>query len=118
MSIIKSFSVGEGDMFYIKHGSDNFSVIDCFISEENQEDIVNEIIRESKEKSIQRFISTHPDEDHIQGIKYLNEKWPIRNFYCVKNEATKADISESFEEYCRLRDGESAFFVKKGCSRR
>ena len=29
MSIIKSFSVGEGDMFYIQHNSDNFTVIDC-----------------------------------------------------------------------------------------
>ena len=29
MSIIKSFSVGEGDMFYIDHNSDNFSIIDC-----------------------------------------------------------------------------------------
>ena len=29
MSIIKSYSVGNGDMFYIKHGTDNFSIIDC-----------------------------------------------------------------------------------------
>lgn len=28
MSIIKSFSVGDGDMFYIDHNSDNFSIID------------------------------------------------------------------------------------------
>lgn len=118
MSIVKSFSVGDGDMFYIKHGSDNFSVIDCFMNEENQEDIVNEIINESNGKGIKRFISTHPDEDHIQGIKYLNENWPIYNFYCVKNEAKKDDVTESFEEYCNLRDGDKAFYVKKGCSRK
>ena len=29
MSIVKSFSVGNGDMFYINHGSDNFTIIDC-----------------------------------------------------------------------------------------
>lgn len=118
MSIVKSFSVGDGDMFYIKHGSDNFSVIDCFMNEENQEDIVNEIINESNGKGIKRFISTHPDEDHIQGIKYLNENWPIYNFYCVKNEAKKDDVTESFEEYCNLSDGDKAFYVKKGCSRK
>ena len=118
MSIVKSFSVGDGDMFYIKHGSDNFSVIDCFMNEENQEDIVHEIINESNGKGIKRFISTHPDEDHIQGIKYLNENWPIYNFYCVKNEAKKDDVTESFEEYCNLRDGDKAFYVKKGCSRK
>lgn len=27
MSIIKSFSVGNGDMFYIEHGSDNFTIM-------------------------------------------------------------------------------------------
>lgn len=118
MSIVKSFSVGEGDMFYIKHGSDNFTVIDCFINEDNQEDIIDEIINESQRKGVKRFISTHPDEDHIQGIENLNEKWPIYNFYCVKNQAKKDDETESFEEYCKLRDGDKAYYVKKGCSRK
>jgi hypothetical protein len=31
MSIVKSFSVGDGDMFYILHNSSNFTIIDCFI---------------------------------------------------------------------------------------
>ena len=26
MSVIKSFSVGNGDMFYIKHDTDNFTI--------------------------------------------------------------------------------------------
>lgn len=29
MSIIKSFSAGNGDMFYINHNSDNFTTIEC-----------------------------------------------------------------------------------------
>ena len=119
MSIVKSFSVGNGDMFYIKHGSDNFTIIDCFLSEENKKEIVDEIIKESKEKIISRFISTHPDEDHIRGLKYLNERKEIPNFYCVKNKATKKDETEDFRKYCELRDSESkAFYIKKDCSRK
>lgn len=118
MSIVKSLSVGEGDMFYIKHESDNFTVIDCCIDENNQENIIDEIKKESEEKGITRFISTHPDEDHIQGIKYINENWGIINFYCVKNEASKDDESESFKEYCKLRDSNEAFYLYKGCSRK
>ena len=34
MSIVKSLSVGEGDMFYIKNNTDNFTVIDCCIDED------------------------------------------------------------------------------------
>ena len=65
MSIIKSFSVGEGDMFYIKHNSSNFSIIDCCLDDDNKNEIVDEIISEFLGKDIIRFISTHPDQDHI-----------------------------------------------------
>ncbi|MCP8333547.1 hypothetical protein NMF97_17800 [Clostridioides difficile] len=118
MSIIKSFSVGNGDSFYIKHGSDNFTIIDCNFDDENKENIVNEIINESKYKGITRFISTHPDEDHIKGIEYLDERINIKNFYCVKNNATKEDESESFKKYKELRDSDCAFYLKKDCTRK
>lgn len=119
MSIVKSFSVGNGDMFYIKHGSDNFTVIDCSVNDENSEEIIDEIKSESQNKGICRFISTHPDEDHIHGIEILNEKWKIINFYCVKNNATKKDSTPSFDEYCKLRDDtKKAFYIYKGCSRK
>ena len=81
MSIVKSFSVGNGDMFYIKHGSDNFTIIDCCLSDENKETIVDELKRESKDKNVVRVISTHPDEDHILGLEYLDDGIGIRNFY-------------------------------------
>jgi len=119
MSIIKSFSVGEGDMFYIKHGSSNFTIIDCCMSDDNKDEIIKEIKTESKHKEIKRFISTHPDDDHLRGLAYLNENMPIRNFYCVKNEAIKQDKSDDFDEYCTLRDdSEKHFYLSKGCSRR
>ena len=87
MSIIKSFSVGNGDMFYIRHNSDNFTTIDCcYDCALNRLRIFNEIFESSKGKGITRFISTHPDDDHIQGLKYLDEQIEILNFYCVKND--------------------------------
>lgn len=118
MSIVKSFSVGYGDMFYIKHGSENFTVIDCYIDDENEDDIISEIKRESKDKKITRFISTHPDDDHIKGLKKYNEKNSIVNFYCVENKATKKDSTEDFNEYCKLRDGEKSYFIYRGCARK
>ena len=119
MSIVKSFSGGNGDMFYIKHNSDNFSVIDCSINDDNLKEIIDEIKSESKNKGICRFISTHPDEDHIHGIEILNKEWKIINFYCVKNDTTKKDSTTSFDEYCKLRDDtEKAFYIYKGCSRK
>lgn len=119
MSIVKSFSVGNGDMFYIKHGTDNFTTIDCcYDCALNRTRIFNEIAEASKSKGITRFISTHPDEDHIRGLKDYNSKFGIVNFYCVDNEATKDEESEDFEEYCKLRDGEHHFYLSKGCGRK
>lgn len=117
MSIIKSFSVGNGDMYYIKHGSDNFTIIDCCLSDVNKKEIVDEIKEEKKYKDITRFISTHPDGDHIQQLYYLDDEINILNFYCVKNEATKPIETDSFNRYCELRDSSKSFNIYKGCRR-
>jgi beta-lactamase superfamily II metal-dependent hydrolase len=118
MSIIKSFSVDEGDMFYIKHGSDSFTVIDCCLNKNNKETIVDEIKEESQNKGIQRFISTHPDEDHIAGLEYLDQEMKISNFYCVENKATKKDETSAFGRYCELRDSEKSYYLSRGCKRK
>ena len=119
MSIIKSFSVGEGDMFYIQHNSDNFTVIDCCYDEEDSRDKhFEEIKSKSENVGITRFISTHPDEDHIKGLPEFSNTVGVSNFYCVQNEATKPDETNSFKKYCELRDSSKAFYLYKGCSRK
>ena len=119
MSIVKSLAVGEGDMYYIEHGSDNFTIIDCCMSEDQRAAIIEEIQSESRGKGITRFISTHPDEDHIYGLADLDAAIGILNFYCVKNEATKPDETVDFLKYCQLRDdSKKAFYIKRGCSRK
>ncbi|WP_018405474.1 ComEC/Rec2 family competence protein [Marinobacter gelidimuriae] len=118
MPIIKSYAVGAGDMFYVRHGSDNFTIIDCDLSDENRDEIIQELKDESKDKGIRRFICTHPDEDHFGGIHWLDDSLPIYNFYAVKNQAIKDKDTESFKRYCELRDSDKAFYIYKGCSRR
>ena len=117
-SIVNSFSVGNGDMFYIKHASDNFTVIDCFLKDDNKESITSEIKEAKKYKGISRFISTHPDEDHIKGLQFYTEEVGIDNFYCVNNKATKTIETTDFEEYCKLRDGDSVYNIYKNCTRK
>lgn len=122
MSIIKSFSVGNGDMFYIKHNSDNFTIIDCCINDENEDAIISELKNESRTKGITRFISTHPDEDHLRGLEILDMHMPINNFYCVKNKAIKLNMQETFKptfnKYTNLRDSDKAFYIYNGCKRK
>lgn len=112
MSVIKSFSVGDGDMFYINHNSDNFTTIDCCYSDDdNKETNFEEMKQLANKKGITRFISTHPDEDHIKGIEAFSEKVGIVNFYCVDNQAIKEDETDNFKKYCELRDSDKAYYV-------
>ena len=118
MSIIKSFSVGNGDMFYIRHDADSFSIIDCCMDEDRRLEILQELINESRDKTIRRFISTHPDDDHIRGLEYLNRYMPIENFYCVENRVIKRHATDDFNQYRLLRDSGKAYYLKRGCRRK
>lgn len=118
MSIIKSYAVGDGDMFTINHYSSNFTIIDCYLSNENKKAIISEIADQCKTKRITIFISTHPDEDHVRGLTDLGKEISILNFYCVKNDATKKDESADFKKYCEFRDSDKAFYISKGCTRK
>lgn len=119
---IKSFAIGNGDMFYINHSSDNFTIIDCSLPDEDldrKNDMLDELSRLSSSNGITRFISTHADQDHINGLKEIDERIKILNFYTVKNETTKADPTEDFKHYCQLRDDTNkAFYLYKDCSRK
>lgn len=110
MAIVKSLAVGNGDMFYIKHNSDNFTIIDCNLTSESADGWIAELKLASQSKGITRFISTHPDQDHFGGIELLDASMPIQNFYVVQNEAIKDDETTSFKHYCKLRDDPSKVF--------
>ena len=120
MSKVKSFSVGNGDMFYIRHNSDNFTTIDCCLTDDVKDDILNEIGTESADMSITRFISTHPDDDHIKGLVDYDNKFGILNFYRVDNDTTKKGTeSDDFKRYKKLRDdNKKSFGLHKGCKRK
>jgi glyoxylase-like metal-dependent hydrolase (beta-lactamase superfamily II) len=118
MSTVKSYSVGAGDMFYIRHNSDNFTIVDCDLSDENVDAIIEDIKAAKAGKGIERFICTHPDEDHFGGLHLLDDAISICNFYVVKNRAVKDVETESFTRYCKLRDGDKAFYIFKGCTRK
>ena len=119
MSIIKSLSVGNGDLFYIKHASDNFTIIDCCIPSEREDEIITELLDASNDKGIKRFISTHPDEDHIRGIEHIDDNGLGWNFYCVENNVEKEDETPSFKRYKTLRNhSERSYHIYKGCQRR
>ena len=106
MPVVKSFAVGNGDMFYIKHSSDNFTMIDCDLCEENAETFIDEMKRESKGKGITRFISTHPDEDHFGGIERLDDAGVGRQLRKRERVLSDHDLPAHAERQEQLEDRE------------
>lgn len=125
MSVVKSFSFPDGDirgdMFYIQHCSNNFTVIDCYLIDGNginarKDEIIDEIKRKSRGR-ICRFISTHPDRDHIRGIEILDNEWGIENFYAVSNNLPEDKTNISLTHYQRLLANKN-YPIERGITRR
>ena len=89
-------------------------MIDCSLSPENRQRIVAELDRKRSDKTITRFISTHPDQDHISGLAYLDGRMNP-TFYCVKNAARKEVETSDFKRYRQLRDRpKKTIYIVKG----
>ena len=125
MSIVKSFSFPEGeirgDMFYIQHITKNFTVIDCYLKDGNgancrKDELIEEIVEKSDGR-ICRFISTHPDNDHILGIESLDERWGILNFYAVANNIPEDKDDASLMKYIQLKKDKN-FAISRGITRK
>lgn len=126
MSIVKSYSFPDGeirgDMFYIKHNTSCFTLIDCFLKECNnrnnrKEEIIQEVCAESKDR-ICRFVSTHPDSDHIAGIEDLDKVWPIVNFYAVRNSIPSDSTNPCRKKYLELLKSDKCFDISRGILRK
>lgn len=134
MSTIHFLNVNDGDCSWIKHESGRVTVID--ICAGNEEDTNEECLYEAlfgnyhqkdhpvnpieylnkyEIKSIFRFILTHPDMDHMDGIKKLFETFSVGNFWDTENNKTmnkKGDWGrykkEDWDFYQEIRKSEES----------
>ncbi len=130
MGIIHFLNVNNGDCSIIEHNTGRISLIDVCNARKEEKIIermesvagsgnlnqkahpVNPIqyLRNHNINSIFRFVLTHPDMDHMDGIKDLVEEFKPANFYDTDNKAEK-DFSRStiyreddWKFYKNLRD--------------
>ena len=134
MSLLHFLNVNEGDCSIIEHNTGHVSVIDVcnasadepevskgmrLLSESgrlgnfNQKEYPENPITYMKDRNINdvfRFILTHPDMDHMDGIESFFEKFPPTNFWdtdnaCDKDFESGGRYKESdWNFYCSLRD--------------
>jgi len=112
MGIIHFLNVNEGDCSWIHHASGRNTVIDVSAATSNSEfskasgnhsqknHPVNPIqyLKDFNVSTIFRFILTHPDMDHMDGIKDLFEEFDVLNFWDTENKKI-LDDSHSWGKY-------------------
>lgn len=114
MSTVHFLNVREGDCTLIQHGTGRNTVIDICCGRElseqsafaslgnfhQKEHPVNPIsyIEEHGVEGIFRFILTHPDMDHMDGLKALYDAFPFPNFWDTAN-TKKMDEKEGWGRY-------------------
>ena len=117
MSIIHFLNVKEGDCIWVKHATGHNTIIDIsngkaeesiFESKfssgnHNQKNHPVDPIAYFKERNLStvfRFILTHPDMDHMDGIKALFDSFEVYNFWDTEN--TKVmDEKSDWGQYSR-----------------
>ncbi|WP_297236121.1 ComEC/Rec2 family competence protein [uncultured Flavonifractor sp.] len=112
MGIIHFLNVNEGDCTWIQHPSGHNTILDIsaangsaafesFSGNHNQKNYpVNpiEYLKSFNVSTIFRFILTHPDMDHMDGIKSLFDSFDVLNFWDTANNRTM-DASSNWGKY-------------------
>ena len=140
MGIVHYLNVKDGDCIWVKHPSGHNTVIDVSNATEVEKDVsesfiaraglsgnhnqknhpVNPIqyLSEFDVSNIFRFILTHPDMDHMDGIKALFEAFSVTNFWDTENDKVMDENSdwgkyrkEDWDFYQEIRKKESSPIV-------
>ncbi len=143
MGIFHFLNVNNGDCSIIQHPTGHVTVIDvCNARKALYEDATINKLLEAVAKGgnfnqkanpvnpilymqqhgmteIFRFILTHPDMDHMDGVKDLLEEFGAINFWDTKNACVKTDWDggpyrkEDWDFYSAIRDGRSTFSTNR-----
>ena len=129
MGVIHFLNVNEGDCTWINHPSGHNTVIDVSAAQpinifeslsgnHNQKNHpVNpiEYLQDFGIETVFRFILTHPDMDHMDGIKEFFDSFDVLNFWDTENNKTMDDTSvwgrykkEDWEFYQKIRKSNTA----------
>lgn len=93
-------NVGQGNMTLIQIPNSKTIIYDCNITEENEEDVLTYLSKHIS--SVDIFINSHRDADHMRGVKKIYNKFGIDEIWDSGVSGTTTDSSE-YLQYMDLR---------------
>lgn len=102
-TIVHFIDVGQGNMTLIEAENGDNLVVDCNITEENEDRVLQYVARQiGWDSELGAFVCSHRDADHIRGITKLHEYFPIKKIWDSGYPGTSTDAPE-YRQYMRLR---------------
>lgn len=95
-------NVGQGLMFLIILPDDYTILYDCNLTEDNKDKILSYLESILPKNQIDLFINSHRDDDHIRGLKFINEKFPILSIW-DSGQTGDSTQSKTYQYYMQLR---------------
>lgn len=112
-TVVHFIDVGQGNMVLVECADGTNFVVDCNITEDNKDRVLNYVARQIGEKSqLRAFICTHRDADHMRGVRNLHDRFPIREVWDSDYPGTTTD-SDEYRDYMRLRRTVGTHIVEK-----
>jgi beta-lactamase superfamily II metal-dependent hydrolase len=104
--------VGQGNMTLIKAHSGKVILYDCNVTEQNEDRVLGYLTSVlGRNSSIDIFINSHRDADHMRGIKKIHRRHPIQRVWDTGVTGTTPDSSE-YRDYMELRRSAGYFEPK------
>ena len=112
-TIVHFINVGQGNMALVQCADDSRFVVDCNITEANQNRVLGYLATQIGWGSrLRAFICTHRDADHMRGVQVLHRYFPINEIWDSGYPGTSTDTPE-YEAYMRLRRAVGATEIQK-----
>lgn len=104
-------NVGNGDCTIIELPDDNVMMVDICNGGGTNRALTDPVAVLGTRRELVRYIQTHPDMDHLDGLATLEAKCKISNFWDTQNNKPRPDFSSRFakgkladwDAYQRLR---------------
>lgn len=95
--------VGQGNMTLLQLANGKIMLYDCNLTQENKNHVLNYIAKHiGSNKSIDYFVCSHRDSDHMRGIEIIHKYFPIQHVWDSGMVGTTTDSSE-YRQYMTLR---------------
>lgn len=110
--IINLLNVGEGLMVLMVFPDETTVLFDCNVTDNNQEDILEQLDNYIPKKFdadeldfkkyIDIFINSHRDDDHLRGLRKINQLFEIKSIW-DSGQSGATTLSKTYQYYMQLR---------------